>query len=170
MTEYAETHEATRVAIRERWLEIQLIASHAAFVGAAYQFSLLIHIACDAHQATLVVARRPTPDAPVIVEERPLELSAVDHTVALLRELRFPGRHLAVRPGVALEAEWFGSTILHVRTGGWPGAAGSVEIGPHGFQGEDAEGLRQLLRHLMRLAGVPKGDSWWILTGVYEGS
>jgi len=86
----------------------------------------------------------------------------------LLRALRFPGRQLAIQPGIALDAEWFGSAILRVRTGGWPGSAASVEIGPHGVEGEDAEGLRELLRHLIHLAGVPNGDSWWMLTGVYE--
>ena len=150
------------------WLELQLTASLTESVSPS-RLALLIHLSCSpfVSSGTLTAVRRPREEAPLEAIERALAPADIDQISALLRSLRLPGRQLALTCGVMLDAEWSANTIICIQDAS-TGRSTMIRLVGAGFDGDDADGVRQLLRLLLQSARLAASDYWWML-GVPRG-
>ncbi len=111
----------------------------------------------------LVVVHPSAPDGALLTREQDVEAGRAEALVRALQGLEFPDRSPRVEPVFDTSDIWE-HVVLRLTLND---ATASLDLGlfASGFDGEDAEGLREVFRRLLDAAGLREHADWRSLTG-----
>lgn len=113
-----------------------------------------------------VVVQPSEPGGQLEPREQEFEPGRVEGLVKALQDLGFPERPLQVEPVFDTSDVWE-HVVLRVTLND---ATAEVNLGllASGFDGEDAEGLREVFRRLLDVVGLRRQSGWYNLTGEHD--